>query len=190
MTWNLRGRGLGGPHGRGHPELTRPAPRRSRVRAQRLPGSRAGALHGRGHRELTRPPPDDPGGGPRGYPAADFGPKKFCGRRPPLSLRHGRGQGPRRGPEVESTALTSRALGGPFLQLLPGPGPRTEHPRRGGPLPPPGRPSKSRPRPRSSTGAQKDGPTPHSKCPPSVGGPAGPVSTDKSRQHGLTLNSS
>jgi hypothetical protein len=47
-------------------------------------------------------------------------------------------------------------------------------------------PSRSRPQPGAEMGAQKDG----QNSPPSVEGPQGPVTTDKSRQHGLTLNSS
>jgi len=54
----------------------------------------------------------------------------------------------------------------------------------------PGHPSKSKPQPKPSTGAREDVPNTHPKYPHPPLGALGPVPTDKSRQHGLTLNSS
>lgn len=114
--------------------------------------------------------------------------KKSSGRRPAPRRRRAR---PRRGPARGALSATCWR---PAAAAVTRPSPlhvdyasiEAFH------LPPPsGHPSMSRPRPRSSTGAQMDGPTPHCPQVPTLRwGPKGPVSTDKSRQHGLTLNSS
>jgi hypothetical protein len=198
-------------------EVTRPpsdAPGLPAVDLGRLARPRPRRRHGpqevtrRSTWGLARPRPRP--GVPGGYPAIDRGhraaaattrgPRRLpgdrtwgprCGRGllPKKIPASGRPSPPRPAPAGgawnESTARRTAGVTRPSPSGTDGAPPsEAVHP------PSPGHPSRSRPRPRSSTGAQKDGPTPHSKCPPSVGGPAGPVSTDKSRQHGLTLNSS
>jgi hypothetical protein len=121
-----------------------------------------------------------PRGGPR--------PQKIPGLRPPVPPQP---RGPRRGPATGSTARLPWPARPPTAAGVTRPslsdGQSTS--LRGRP-PPPGHPSRSRPRPRSSTGAQKGRSNSPLQVPTLRWGPAGPVSTDKSRQHGLTLNSS
>jgi hypothetical protein len=67
------------------------APRRSRGEGQRLPGPRLG-------NRAAAAPPDDPGGRPRGYPAAAFAQKNSAAVGRPSPSAAGGAQGRRRGP--------------------------------------------------------------------------------------------
>jgi hypothetical protein len=130
LTWNLHGRGLGHPGSHGGPpddpggegpEVTRPLS--WGLARPRPPG-------------LTPRPPQRSWGRARGYPAAAFAPKNSAAVGRPFPSAAGGAQGAPKGALKSSPPpVTPRALGRPFPQLLPGPRSRTEHPRRGCPLP-------------------------------------------------------